>query len=67
VYFYSHEGNEPPHVHVDRAGNTAKFWLEPVALARHRGFRDRELSRIGRIIEDNRDVLLEAWYGYFGT
>jgi len=26
-YFYSHEPNEPPHVHVDRAGASAKVWL----------------------------------------
>jgi hypothetical protein len=32
-YFYSHEPNEPAHVHVDNAGCTAKFWLEPIALA----------------------------------
>jgi hypothetical protein len=24
-YFYSHESSEPPHVHVDRSGSTAKF------------------------------------------
>lgn len=34
-YFYSHESNEPPHVHVDREGCTAKFWLEKVTLACH--------------------------------
>ena len=26
-YFYSHEPNEPPHVHVDRDDDSAKFWL----------------------------------------
>jgi Domain of unknown function (DUF4160) len=35
VYFYSHEPNEPPHIHVDARGCTAKFWLQPVALARN--------------------------------
>ena len=38
VYFYSHEGREPPHVHVDREDRSAKFWLEPVGLARNFGF-----------------------------
>jgi len=33
IYFYSHEPNEPPHVHVDRDDQSAKFWLDPVALA----------------------------------
>lgn len=28
-YFYSHEPNEPPHVHVDRDNLSAKFWLNP--------------------------------------
>ena len=27
-YFYSHEPNEPPHVHIDRDDLSAKFWLE---------------------------------------
>ena len=38
VYFYSHEPDEPPHVHVDRDDQSAKFWLAPVALARNFGF-----------------------------
>jgi hypothetical protein len=39
IYFYSHEPNEPPHVHVDRDDQSAKFWLDPVALARNLGLR----------------------------
>ena len=35
IYFYSHQPNEPPHVHVDRDDLSAKFWLDPVALARN--------------------------------
>jgi len=37
-YFYSHEPNEPPHIHVDGGGASAKFWLRPLALARNHGF-----------------------------
>ncbi|MGB3239347.1 MAG: DUF4160 domain-containing protein [Geitlerinemataceae cyanobacterium] len=29
LYFYSHEPNEPPHIHIDRDSSSAKFWLEP--------------------------------------
>ena len=67
IYFYSHEPNEPPHVHVDRDALSAKFWLEPVVLARNFGFNSGELGRIEAILEDNRQKLLEAWNGYFGT
>jgi hypothetical protein len=42
-YFYSHEPNEPPHVHVDRDGASVKFWLNPVELARNHGFPARDL------------------------
>ena len=28
-FFYSWENNEPPDVHVEMAGKTAKFWFQP--------------------------------------
>lgn len=65
-YFYSHEPNEPPHVHVDRDALSAKFWLNPVALARNRGFSARELRKIEDLTRQNRAGLLEAWNGHFG-
>ena len=37
-FFYSLENAEPPHVHVESGDATAKYWLEPVELARSRGF-----------------------------
>jgi hypothetical protein len=66
-YFYSHEPNEPPHVHVDRGALSAKFWLRPVALVRNHGFRASELNKIESIVVANRDAILEAWHGHFGT
>ena len=66
-YFYSHEPNEPPHIHVDRDNATAKFWLVPVALARNWGFPAAELGRIEAVIIVNEEALLEAWYEFFGT
>mgnify|MGYP003576243589 CR=1 FL=1 len=67
LYFYSHEPNEPPHVHVDKDGCSAKYWLEPVGLARSAGFRPKDISTIFKLVRDNRENLLEAWHGYFGT
>jgi len=65
-FWYSHEPGEPPHVHVDRDECSAKFWLNPVSLARNIGYPAHELKRIRAIIETNRSSLEEAWYGYFG-
>jgi hypothetical protein len=65
LYFYSHEPNEPPHVHVDRDNLSAKFWLNPVGLARNLGFSARELRQLERLALSNQAQLLEAWNGYF--
>lgn len=65
-YFYSHEPNEPPHVHVDKAGATLKAWLDPVALARTSGFRPREINGIMAMVGAHRTMLMEAWHEYFG-
>ncbi len=66
LYFYSHEPNEPPHVHIDRAGQSAKFWLENVGLARNIGFGAHDLATLHRLVELHRQHLLEAWNGHFG-
>ena len=64
-YFFSHEGSEPPHVHVDKAGRSAKFWLTPVALARNFGYSDRELNAIRDTIENRREEILRVWHEHF--
>jgi hypothetical protein len=66
-YFYSHEPNEPPHVHVDRDDLSAKFWLQPVALARNLGFSPKELRRLQKLVNQHHAALLEAWNGHFGA
>jgi hypothetical protein len=66
LYFYSHEPNEPAHIHVDRDNLSAKFWLDAVALARNYGFRPRELADLERMVQDNEQVFRKAWHDYFG-
>jgi hypothetical protein len=66
-YFFSNEGDEPPHIHVDRDEATAKVWLTGVELARSRGFRPKEINAIIDIVAEHRNQLLEAWHEYFGT
>ena len=66
-YFYSHEPNEPAHVHVDRDDLSAKFWLVPVQLAANFGFRASELRAIQSIVEQHRVLFIEAWNEFFGN
>lgn len=64
-YFYSHETDEPPHIHVDRENCTAKFWLSPVQISRTIGFSAHEVRTIQNLVIENEDKILEAWHGYF--
>ena len=66
-YFHSHESKEPPHVHVDRASCSAKYWLTPPQLARNTGFAPYELRRIEQLVIQHQSELLEAWHGHFRT
>jgi hypothetical protein len=61
VGFYSSEPDEPVHVHVQKVGCEAKFWLSPVQLSWNKGFREAQLKEIVRLLEKNEAMLIEAW------
>lgn len=65
LFFYSDEGNEPPHIHIRRDRGTAKFWLNPIRIARSRRFGDHELRVIQELVEKNKDSILEVWNEHF--
>lgn len=56
-----------PHVHIDRGGASAKFWLDPVALARTVGYKPQELTALSVLVRQNRERFLEAWHAFFGV
>ena len=64
-FFFSNEGQEPPHIHVQAGEDEAKFWLQPVRLAANYGFNTSELSQIQQLIQDHQQELVEAWNDYF--
>jgi len=68
-FFYSNEGDprEPVHVHVERGGAEAKFWVEPdVGVAHNDGFSARALREVAGLVEANRSRIEEAWREFFG-
>ena len=67
LFFYSADGDEPPHIHVERDGRIAKFWLDPVRLARSGGFTSPEIARMNGIEREHADALMEAWHDFFGS
>ena len=64
-FFYSLEGSEPLHIHVEHGDHVAKFWLEPVSIAGSRGFRSHELNRLRALVIEHRASFLEAWNAHF--
>ena len=64
-YFFSNESQEPPHIHVDAAENSAKYWLTPIELQSNHGFRSGERKEIERLIQANLELFLRAWNEYF--
>jgi hypothetical protein len=58
-FFYAGDGEEPPHVHVERDDGEAKIWLEPIRLERSGGFPARELRRIEKMVADHHEQLMD--------
>lgn len=65
MFFYANDRDEPSHVHIEREKMVAKFWIDPVQLARTGGFSRAEVNYIQRIVEAHQTLLREAWRDYF--
>ena len=63
-HFYSAEGVEPPHIHVERDDLEAKFWLNPLLLARNYGFPPHEINQITLLVFENQTLLLNKYNEY---
>lgn len=66
-FFYAGDRDEPPHTHVERDANIAKFWVDPVRLQNSGGFSRTEINRIQNLVEENRVGLLERWNEFFSS
>jgi hypothetical protein len=64
-FFFSNEGMEPPHVHVEYQDGHAKFWLQPVELVAAHRMRQQEVRRARILVEKHQTQFLEQWHEYF--
>ena len=55
------------HVHVERDTANCKFWLKPLSLAANHGFAPREINRIRAIIQNELEVITDAWNKHCGS
>ncbi len=66
-FFFSNEGTEPPHVHVESADKYAKFWLDSIVLAANSGYNSWELREAREVIQMHREQFLRRWHEHFGS
>ena len=64
-HFYSDEGSEPPHIHVNTGDGECKFWLAPVRLARSENVKPLVMRRIEGVVVEQETFFLEKWHEYF--
>ena len=64
-FFFSREGSEPHHIHVEQAGRYAKFGLIPIRLAESRGLRSSELREVHNLVELHHESFILAWDEHF--
>jgi hypothetical protein len=60
-HFYSDEGKEPPHIHIETPEGECKFWLDPVRLARNQGVPPRIVRNIEKIVFEYNTLLMEKY------
>jgi hypothetical protein len=69
LFFYSNEGNEPIHIHAEKADMECKFWIleEEVELKEAYAYNlnQKDRKEIKKIIYQHFDLIVESWYKYF--
>lgn len=61
-HFYSDEGNEPPHIHVETPDGECKFWLEPIRLARNKNVQPKVIRAIEKLVFEYQKFLKEKYF-----
>jgi hypothetical protein len=65
-FFFSNEGEEPAHVHVESGDGYAKIWFDPVEVAHSIGYKRSELVFLRNLVIENVGPFKEKWDAYFG-
>ncbi|GJM34076.1 MAG: hypothetical protein DHS20C18_30770 [Saprospiraceae bacterium] len=64
-FFYRDEGNEPPHVHVEKGDGRGKYWIDPVNKAYMDNFNRQDEKKAEQIVHEKQNDFKKNWYEYF--
>ena len=69
MFFYSNEGNEPIHIHAEKADMECKFWILEEAIELKEAYaynlNQKDRKEIKKIIYQHFDLIVDSWYKYF--
>ena len=63
-HFYSDEGDEPAHIHIDTGDGECKFWLDPVVLAKSVNVSPADVRKVERLVFEHRNFLMEKYHEF---
>jgi hypothetical protein len=54
------------HIHISSPDGEAKFWIEPmVALSDYRGFSDKQLGELAKVVDEHAQEIKKNWKKHF--
>ena len=64
-FFYSDEGNEPPHIHVEKGEGRGKYWIDPVEKEYMENFNRQDEKKVDNIVHEKQNYFKKRWYEFF--
>lgn len=66
-FFYSHEGGEPPHIHVIGKGGEMKVWLNTLSISKVYNLSPKEQRVVLEIVVANVELFKKEWENFHGS
>jgi len=63
-FFFSNE-HTPEYIHIEKGDGYAKVELKSLKLIENYQFSKKDIKIMLKIVEENKDKFLKAWYEYF--
>jgi Ni,Fe-hydrogenase maturation factor len=68
-FFYSNEGNEPIHIHVEKGDMECKYWIKSEEIeiieAYSYNLTPAAKKEVKKLIYSHFDLIIESWNTYF--
>ena len=66
-FFYSHEGSEPPHIHIIGKGGEMKVWLSNLGISKVYNLSPKEQRIVLEIMSANVELFKKEWENFYGS